>query len=104
MVGLEQGIAIGIGLTNPESQYQAYTQYALDNKLITQADANTLSPLVSQCQQAIKSCGNSQFHSSLVMLHILPLHPQPRNRKTKLKKRQEILKKGFMNLRSVVIS
>ncbi|XP_027085115.1 serine carboxypeptidase-like [Coffea arabica] len=52
-----KGIAIGNGLTNPEIQYQAYTQYALDNKLITQADANTLSPLVSQCQQAIKSCG-----------------------------------------------
>lgn len=52
-----KGIAIGNGLTNPEIQYQAYTQYALDNKLITQADFNRLSPSVTECQQAIKSCG-----------------------------------------------
>ncbi|KAL3849536.1 hypothetical protein ACJIZ3_011418 [Penstemon smallii] len=52
-----KGFAIGNGLTNPEIQYKAYTDYALDNKIITQSDYNSLSKIVSRCEQAIKLCG-----------------------------------------------
>ncbi|KAL0436933.1 UNVERIFIED_CONTAM: Serine carboxypeptidase-like 48 [Sesamum radiatum] len=52
-----QGFAIGNGLTNPEIQYQAYTDYALDMKLITKSDYNSMKTSVSRCQQAIKLCG-----------------------------------------------
>ncbi|KAK6138113.1 hypothetical protein DH2020_028153 [Rehmannia glutinosa] len=52
-----KGLAIGNGLTNPEIQYKAYTDYALDMKLITQSDYNSMRILVSQCQQAVKLCG-----------------------------------------------
>ncbi|KAL0436383.1 UNVERIFIED_CONTAM: Serine carboxypeptidase 3 [Sesamum radiatum] len=51
-----KGFAIGNGLTNPEIQYKAYTDYALDMKLIQQSDYNSMSKLVSDCQQAIKLC------------------------------------------------
>ncbi|KAK4408474.1 Serine carboxypeptidase 3 [Sesamum angolense] len=52
-----KGFAIGNGLTNPEIQYQAYTDYALDMKLITKSDYNSMKMSVSRCQQAIKLCG-----------------------------------------------
>ncbi|KAL3849526.1 hypothetical protein ACJIZ3_011408 [Penstemon smallii] len=52
-----KGLAIGNGLTNPQIQYRAYTDYALDMKLITQSDYKNLSELVSQCEQANKLCG-----------------------------------------------
>ncbi|KAL0460143.1 UNVERIFIED_CONTAM: Serine carboxypeptidase 3 [Sesamum latifolium] len=51
-----KGFAIGNGLTNPEIQYKAYTDYALDMKLIQQSDYNSMGKLVSDCQQAIKLC------------------------------------------------
>lgn len=59
---VSQGFAIGNGLTNPEIQYKAYTDYALDNKLITKADHDNLSRTVSRCEQAIKLCGKLWFH------------------------------------------
>ncbi|KAL0876074.1 hypothetical protein Bca101_025779 [Brassica carinata] len=37
-----QGFAIGNGLTNPEIQYAAYADYALDMKLISQSDHDNL--------------------------------------------------------------
>ncbi|KAL2511201.1 Serine carboxypeptidase-like 49 [Abeliophyllum distichum] len=37
------GLAIGNGLTNPEIQYKAYTDYALAMKLINQSDYNRIS-------------------------------------------------------------
>ncbi|KAL1558493.1 Serine carboxypeptidase-like 48 [Salvia divinorum] len=52
-----KGFAIGNGLTNPEIQYKAYTDYALDMKLIQQADYNRMKKTVSDCEQAIKLCG-----------------------------------------------
>ncbi|KAK6163419.1 hypothetical protein DH2020_000283 [Rehmannia glutinosa] len=52
-----KGFAIGNGLTDPEIQYGAYTDYALDNKLIQQSDYNSMRKSVSDCQQAIKLCG-----------------------------------------------
>lgn len=52
-----KGFAIGNGLTNPEIQYKAYTDYALDMKLIKQADYNRINKLIPACEQAIKTCG-----------------------------------------------
>ncbi|KAL9171298.1 hypothetical protein ABFS82_04G199800 [Erythranthe guttata] len=52
-----KGFAIGNGLTDPEIQYPAYIDYALDNKLIQRSDYNGLKQAVSDCQQAIKLCG-----------------------------------------------
>lgn len=69
----DQGFAIGNGLTDPGIQYKAYTQYAVDMKLITQSDADNLSPLVPRCDQAIKLCGNSYCLSHLTKL--LPIDP-----------------------------
>lgn len=58
---VEQGFAIGNGLTNPEIQYKAYTDYALDMKLIKQADYNRINKLIPACELAIKACGNPSF-------------------------------------------
>ncbi|KAL6516715.1 Serine carboxypeptidase-like 48 [Orobanche gracilis] len=52
-----KGFAIGNGLTNPEIQYGAYTDYALDMKLIRQSDHDSMKESVSDCQHAIKLCG-----------------------------------------------
>ncbi|XP_022883652.1 serine carboxypeptidase-like 48 [Olea europaea var. sylvestris] len=52
-----KGVAIGNGLTNPEIQYKAYTDYALDMQLIKQSDYKSMSKSVLQCEQAIKLCG-----------------------------------------------
>lgn len=54
-----QGFAIGNGLTNPEIQYKAYPDYALEMKLVTQSQYNNMTQLVSQCVEATKLCGNS---------------------------------------------
>ena len=53
-----QGFAIGNGLTNPEIQYKAYTDYALEMGLIGKSDFNSINKLVPGCEKAIKSCGN----------------------------------------------
>ncbi|XP_060213416.1 serine carboxypeptidase-like isoform X2 [Lycium barbarum] len=53
-----KGFAIGNGMTNPEIQFKAYTDYALDMKLINQTDYDDISKLYPKCQQQIKSCGN----------------------------------------------
>ncbi|KZV47203.1 serine carboxypeptidase-like [Dorcoceras hygrometricum] len=52
-----KGMAIGNGFTNPEIQYQAYTDFALDNKLLTQDEYNMLKPAVLQCVEESKLCG-----------------------------------------------
>ncbi|XP_051113396.1 serine carboxypeptidase-like 48 [Andrographis paniculata] len=53
-----KGFAIGNGLTNPAIQYKAYPDYALNAKLIQQADYDMLQQKVSFCEQATKPCGN----------------------------------------------
>ncbi|KAJ8768608.1 hypothetical protein K2173_023512 [Erythroxylum novogranatense] len=53
-----KGFAIGNGLTNPSIQYQAYTDYALENKLIQQSDHDWINGMIPDCQQAIKDCGS----------------------------------------------
>ncbi|CAA3022956.1 serine carboxypeptidase-like [Olea europaea subsp. europaea] len=65
-----KGFAIGNGLTNPEIQYKAYPDYALDMKLITQSDYNSMSKSVSQCEQAIKLCG-ADGESSCVAAYMI---------------------------------
>lgn len=52
-----KGFAIGNGLTNPEIQYKAYTDYALDMKLITQSDHDSMKSLEAKCETAVKLCG-----------------------------------------------
>ncbi|MCD7463608.1 Protein cbp3, mitochondrial [Datura stramonium] len=52
-----KGFAIGNGLTDPEIQYKAYTDYALDMKLIKKSDYNAIEKTYPKCQQAIKLCG-----------------------------------------------
>ncbi|KAL4389032.1 hypothetical protein HN51_009879 [Arachis hypogaea] len=51
-----KGLAIGNGLTNPGIQYRAYTDYALDNKLITKDDHQAINTLVPPCEKAIRTC------------------------------------------------
>ena len=55
---IDQGLAIGNGLTNPGIQYKAYPDYALDMKVISQSDYNTLQKSVADCDKALKPCGN----------------------------------------------
>ncbi|KAL3718187.1 hypothetical protein ACJRO7_003340 [Eucalyptus globulus] len=51
-----KGFAIGNGLTNPEIQYEAYTDYALNMKLITQSDHDNINAMLPDCKQGIKQC------------------------------------------------
>ena len=53
-----QGFAIGNGLTNPEIQYKAYADYALEMGLITENDKERISKTYPICEEAIKLCGN----------------------------------------------
>ncbi|WJX74301.1 Serine carboxypeptidase-like 48 [Trifolium repens] len=52
-----KGFAIGNGLTNPEIQYKAYTDFALDNGLINKEEHDNINKLVPPCQKAIEACG-----------------------------------------------
>lgn len=61
----EQGIAIGNGLTYPEIQYPMYRDYALQMKLINQADYFSLNSSVAQCAQAAHLCGKIKKESFL---------------------------------------
>ena len=54
---IDQGFAIGNGLTDPAIQYQAYTDYALDMGIITQTDYDHINKIVGPCEFAIKLCG-----------------------------------------------
>ncbi|ONK71865.1 uncharacterized protein A4U43_C04F13180 [Asparagus officinalis] len=54
-----KGFAIGNGLTNPAIQYKAYTDYALENKVIKQADHERINKILPACELAIKLCGTS---------------------------------------------
>ncbi|XP_057457338.1 serine carboxypeptidase-like [Lotus japonicus] len=54
-----KGFAIGNGLTNPEIQYKAYTDYALDMGLINKTDYDRINKLIPPCEQAIKTCGTN---------------------------------------------
>jgi hypothetical protein len=67
---VEQGFAIGNGLTDPAIQYKAYADYALDMGVIKQADYDRINKvMVPACELAIKLCGN--LH---VMLFLYPFN------------------------------
>jgi carboxypeptidase C (cathepsin A) len=63
-----QGFAIGNGLTDPEIQYKAYTDYALEMKLIQNSDYDDINTLYPDCQNAIKRCGNHFLFDFLLIL------------------------------------
>ncbi|XP_073156661.1 serine carboxypeptidase-like [Henckelia pumila] len=52
-----KGMAIGNGFTNPEIQYQAYTDFALKMKLLTKDEYDSFKPKVLQCAKEAKLCG-----------------------------------------------
>ncbi|XP_059314690.1 serine carboxypeptidase-like [Lycium ferocissimum] len=60
-----KGFAIGNGLTNPDIQYKAYTDYALDMKLIDQTDYDEINKLYPKCQQDIQLCGKGREDACL---------------------------------------
>ncbi|CAN8252620.1 unnamed protein product [Cochlearia groenlandica] len=51
-----KGFAIGNGLTNPEIQYGAYGDYALEMKLISKSDHESLKQEYIDCQSSAKQC------------------------------------------------
>ncbi|KAL9280319.1 Serine carboxypeptidase-like 47 [Arabidopsis thaliana] len=51
-----KGFAIGNGLTNPEIQYGAYGDYALQMKLISESDHESLKQDYVECQNITKKC------------------------------------------------
>ena len=62
-----QGFAIGNGLTNPEIQYGAYGDYALQMKLISESDHESLKQDYVECQNITKKCSN--FNKKLFLLY-----------------------------------
>ncbi|WVZ78199.1 hypothetical protein U9M48_025948 [Paspalum notatum var. saurae] len=52
-----KGFAIGNGLTDPEIQYKAYTDYALEMNLIEKSDYERINRFIPPCEFAIKMCG-----------------------------------------------
>lgn len=52
-----QGFAIGNGLTQPDIQYEAYGDYALEMNLITEEEHQKLGKLYLACAAALKFCG-----------------------------------------------
>ncbi|KAG4968524.1 hypothetical protein JHK87_034175 [Glycine soja] len=65
-----KGFAIGNGLTNPEIQYQAYTDYALDRGLIKKADYDSINKLIPPCKQAIEACGTEGGETCVSSLYV----------------------------------
>lgn len=66
---LGQGFAIGNGLTNPQIQYRAYTDYALDMGIIEKPDYERINKVLPVCEVAINLCGN--FFFLLVFVFVL---------------------------------
>ncbi|XP_010535625.1 PREDICTED: serine carboxypeptidase-like 48 isoform X2 [Tarenaya hassleriana] len=73
-----KGFAIGNGLTNPEVQYGAYPDYALDMKLITESDHESIKKLYPDCQRATKeytdggdACANAYYVCNEIFDNIL---------------------------------
>lgn len=55
------GIGIGNGLTNPKIQYDAYSDFALQNDLIDQELHDTMKSQMSYCSYFIDMCHNFSF-------------------------------------------
>jgi serine carboxypeptidase-like clade 4 len=60
-----KGFAIGNGMTQPDIQYEAYADYALDMGLISESDHTKLSKLYPACVKAAKICG--QLSSAFIV-------------------------------------
>ncbi|KAL9676892.1 hypothetical protein QQ045_005113 [Rhodiola kirilowii] len=60
-----KGFAIGNGLTDPEIQYPAYTDFALDNGLIKKNEHDRINKILPVCATAIKLCGTDGTISCL---------------------------------------
>ncbi|AES67521.2 serine carboxypeptidase-like [Medicago truncatula] len=58
-----KGFAIGNGLTNPDIQYMAYTDYALENGLINKDEYERINELIPPCQKATKKCDTEGGHA-----------------------------------------
>nr|XP_043632105.1 serine carboxypeptidase 3-like [Erigeron canadensis] len=54
-----KGMGIGNGLTNPEIQYPAYTDFALANKIISKTDYDKINLQIPACVKAIRQCGTT---------------------------------------------
>nr|GMD25401.1 serine carboxypeptidase-like [Ipomoea batatas] len=54
-----KGLAIGNGMTNPEIQYPAYPDYALDNNLISKSSHDELIQHIPECQKAVRKCNSN---------------------------------------------
>eukprot|EP00897_Mesotaenium_endlicherianum_P001090 jgi/Mesen1/10982/ME000096S10551 len=52
-----QGFAIGNGLTQPEIQYAAYADFALQNGLISESAHKSFQRKYAVCNMAVKACG-----------------------------------------------
>ncbi|KAE9600583.1 putative carboxypeptidase C [Lupinus albus] len=65
-----KGFAIGNGLTNPEIQYKAYTDYALDKGIIKKDDYNSINKLLPACEQAIETCGTEGGDTCVSSMHV----------------------------------
>ncbi|KAI5083732.1 hypothetical protein GOP47_0003475 [Adiantum capillus-veneris] len=53
-----KGFAIGNGLTNPEIQYKAYADYAVEMGLIKETSRDQIRKMYPTCEKAIKLCGD----------------------------------------------
>ncbi|KAK6945814.1 Peptidase S10, serine carboxypeptidase [Dillenia turbinata] len=60
-----KGFAIGNGLTDPEIQYKAYTDYALDMGIISKTDYDRINKVLLACELAIKLCGIDRLVSCI---------------------------------------
>ncbi|CAF1698274.1 unnamed protein product [Brassica napus] len=70
-----KGVAIGNGLTNPEIQYGAYADYALEMKLISQSVHESLKQDYVDCQSSIRICnrdGGLACNSSYYICNQIP--------------------------------
>jgi hypothetical protein len=56
-----KGVAIGNGLVNPEVQYPAYADFALQNDLIDQAFYDKMTSVYPTCDKLIKACKFSKL-------------------------------------------
>ena len=57
-----KGFAIGNGLTNPQIQYKAYPDYALEMGIIKKPEFDRIMKVVPTCELASRFCGSAIFH------------------------------------------
>lgn len=65
-----KGFAIGNGLTNPEIQYKAYSDYALDMSIIKKSDYERINKVLPVCETAIKLCGTDGTISCMASYYV----------------------------------